>query len=292
MANKQLILGIPKGSLQSATMLLFKKAGFNIIINERSLIPSIDDDELSLRLIRAQEIARYVDEGILDAGLTGNDWIKENNAKVHEVSELIYAKQGLRPVRWVIAVPESSSIQTIKDLNGKRIATELVNVTKQYLKKNNIKATVEYSWGSTEIKAPEFVDAIVELTETGNSLRAHKLRIIDTLLESTTKFIANKKSWQDSWKYKKIENLSILLQGALLAEQMVGLKMNVLQNNLPKILKLLPALQNPTVSHLSDENWVAIDTIINEKSVKKLIPDLKRSGAQGIIEYPLNKVIY
>ncbi|MFH1613206.1 MAG: ATP phosphoribosyltransferase [bacterium] len=288
----KLILGIPKGSLQNATVLLFKKAGFNIVINERSLIPSIDDDEISLRLLRAQEIPRYVDEGILDAGLTGKDWIKENNAKVQEIIDLIYAKQGLRPVRWVLAVPEHSHIQTIKDLNGKKIATELVNVTKQYLKKNNIKAKVEYSWGSTEIKAPEFVDAIVELTETGASLNAHKLRIIDTLLESTTKLIANKKSWKNLWKHKKIESLSILLQGALLAEQMVGLKMNIHKDNLPKILELLPALKKPTISHLSNENWIAIDTIINEKSVKKLIPDLKRAGAQGIVEYPLNKVIY
>ena len=210
--------------------------------------------------------------------------IKENNAKIQEITDLIYAKQGLRLVKWVIAVPENSPIQKIKDLNGKRIATELVNVTKQYLKKNNIKAMVEYSWGSTEIKAPEFVDAIVELTETGASLKAHKLRIIDTLLESTTKLIANKKSWQDSWKHKKIENLSILLQGALLAEQMVGLKMNIHKNNLSKILELLPALEKPTISHLSDENWIAIETIINEKSVKKIIPDYIKSDQRTIID--------
>jgi ATP phosphoribosyltransferase len=289
---KKLVLGIPKGSLQKATLFLFKKAGFNIFIEERSLIPSVDDSELDLRMLRAQEIPRYVSEGILDAGLTGKDWIKENNVKVVEVTDLIYAKQGLKPIKWVFAVPEDSKIKKLSDLQGKRIATELVNVTKHFLKKHGIKAEVEYSWGATEIKPPEFADAIVELTETGTSLKAHKLRIIEHLMESTTKLIANRKAWKDPWKHEKIENLAILLQSALLAEQMVGLKMNVHQTNLKKVLSLLPALKKPTISHLADEEWFDVDTIIDEKKVRELIPELKRAGAQGIVEYPLNKVIY
>ncbi len=285
-------LGVPKGSLQEATFELFRKAGFNISIGKRSYFPTIDDEEIELMLIRAQEMSRYVEEGIFDAGMTGLDWIRENNSDVIEVADLQYAKQGFRPVRWVLAVPNDSSIQSVQDLQGKHIATELVNATKAYLEKNGVTASVEFSWGATEVKAPRLVDAIVELTETGSSLRANNLRIVETILESSTKLIANKEAWNDPEKKKKIENIVILLQGALNAEQKVGLKMNIPKDNLSQILEILPALKKPTISNLSDEGWFDVDTIIDEKIVRKIIPELKRAGATGIVEYPLNKVIY
>ncbi len=288
----KLKLGIPKGSLQEATARMFKKAGFNLGISERSYFPSIDDEDIEVILFRAQEMSRYVEDGILDVGITGNDWILENSSNVVRVAELIYAKQSMRPVRWVLAVPEASKIKKVKDLNGKKVATELVNVTKNYLKKNGVKADVEFSWGATEVKAAVGVDAIVEVTETGSSLRANKLREVATVCQSTTQLIANRKSWMVPWKRNKIENLSLLLKGAILAEDKVGLKMNVMKRDLKAVLALLPAMKKPTISDLSDPQWADIDTIIDEKMVKYLIPQLKRAGAQGIIEYPLNKVIY
>jgi ATP phosphoribosyltransferase len=289
--NMKLKLGLPKGSLQDATVRMFKKAGFSVGIKERSYFPSIDDEDIEVILFRAQEMSRYVEDGILDCGITGNDWILENSSKVVRVQELIYAKQSMRPVRWVLAVPEASRIKTVKDLKGKSIATELVSVTKAYLRKNKVNARVEFSWGATEVKAAIGVDAIVEVTETGSSLRANKLREVATVCESTSQFIANRKSWLNPWKRKKIENMAMLLRGAILAEEKVGLKMNVEKKNLEKILKVLPAMKKPTISNLSDPGWCDVDTIIDEKTVKYLIPDLKRAGAQGIIEYPLNKVI-
>jgi ATP phosphoribosyltransferase len=288
----KLKLGIPKGSLQEATVRLFRKAGFAIGISERSYFPSIDDDEIEVILFRAQEMSRYVEDGALDCGITGNDWIMENSSNVVKAADLIYAKQSMRPVRWVLAVPADSRIKNVKGLKGKKIATELVNVTKAYLKKNKVKASVEFSWGATEVKAAIGIDAIVEVTETGSSLRANKLREIATVCESTTQLIVNRKSWLTPWKRNKIENLALLLKGAILAEEKVGLKMNVLKSDLKVILALLPAMKKPTVSDLSDPNWCDVDTIIDEKTVKELIPKLKRAGAQGIIEYPLNKVIY
>lgn len=284
-------LGLPKGSLQNATFELFQKAGFRIRVGERAYVPSIDDPEISCMLIRAQEMASYVEKGILDAGVTGHDWICECNAKVAEIADLVYAKQGFKAVRWVLAVPENSRIRSVKDLKGKRIATEVVNVTKQYLKKHNVKADVEFSWGATEVKPPHLVDAIVELTETGSSLRANHLRIVDTVLESTTKLIANRGAHKNSWKRQKLESLKILLLGALAAASRVGLKMNVPKKSLPQILSILPAITSPTVSQLADEKWVALETILSENLVRDLIPKLKKSGAEGIIEYPLNKVI-
>lgn len=289
---KKLKLGIPKGSLQEATVRMFKKAGFFISISERSYFPSIDDDEIEAILFRAQEMSRYVEDGILDCGITGNDWILENSSNVVKVAELMYAKQSLRPVRWVLAVPQDSKVKTVKDLNGKRIATELVNVTKNYLKKNKVKAKVEFSWGATEVKAAIGIDAIVEVTETGSSLRANKLREIATVCESTTQLIAFRKSWLNPWKRAKMENIALLLKGAILAEEKVGLKMNVSKKELKTVLAILPAMKKPTISNLSDPDWYDVDTIIDEKTAKKLIPELKRAGAQGIIEYPLNKVIY
>lgn len=288
----KLKLGLPKGSLQDSTVKMFKKAGFNVGITERSYFPSIDDDEIECVLFRAQEMARYVEDGILDVGLTGNDWILENGSDVVRVEELIYAKQSMRPVRWVLAVPEASKVKSVKDLQGKSIATELVNVTKNYLKKNKVTAHVEFSWGATEVKALVGVDAIVEVTETGSSLRANKLREVATICTSTTQLIANRKSWANPWKRNKIENMALLLKGAIQAEDKVGLKMNVAKKNLKVVLGLLPALKKPTISNLTDSDWVDIETIIDEKVVKHLIPELKRAGAQGIIEYPLNKVIY
>ena len=285
-------LGLPKGSLQESTFKLFKKAGFNVSCSSRSYIPSIDDDEINCLLIRAQEMSRYVEEGVLDCGLTGNDWIEENSSNVIKVAELKYAKQSLNPVRWVVAVPKDSSIKKAKDLKGARIATELVNVTKKYLKKNKVNAEVEFSWGATEIKVPELVDAIVELTETGSSLRANNLKIIDVVCSSTTWLIANKKTWKNLSKRKKIENIALLLKGAILAEEMVGLKMNVMEKNLKDVLKILPAMQKPTISSLTQDKWVAVETIICEKEVRELIPKLKQAGVVGIIEYPLNKAIY
>jgi len=287
----KLKLGLPKGSLQEATVRMFAKAGFKLGMNDRSYFPSIDDDEIEVILLRAQEMSRYVEDGILDVGLTGNDWIRENGSNVVRVAELIYAKQSMRPVRWVLAVPQNSKIKSVKDLKGKRIATELVKVTKDYFAKNKVKADVEFSWGATEVKALIGLDAIVEVTETGSSLRANNLREVATVCESTTQFIANRKSWMSPWKRAKIENIAMLLKGAIAAEEKVGLKMNVARTDLKKVLAILPAMKKPTISGLSDASWVDVDTIIDEKEVKYLIPKLKRAGASGIIEYPLNKVI-
>jgi len=290
---RTLKLGLPKGSLQEATVRLFAKAGYAVRISERSYLPSINDPEIEPILLRAQEISRYVQQGALDCGITGNDWISENNSDVVKVAQLQYAKQSMNSVRWVIAVPQNSPIKTIKDLQGKRIATELVNVTKDFLKKNNVSAKVEYSWGATEVKVSMgFVDAIVELTETGRSLKAHRLRELAVVCISTTQLIANKVSFKDSWKNKKIEALALLLKGAIEAEGRVGLKMNVAQKNLNKVLKILPALKNPTISNLSQDGWLAVETIIEEELVREIIPLLKKAGAEGIIEYPLNKLIY
>jgi ATP phosphoribosyltransferase len=290
---KQILrFGLPKGSLQDATIEKMAKAGFNISISSRSYIPYVDDDELELRLIRAQEISRYVEHGYLDCGITGFDWIQENGSKVHEISELQFSKATRQPARWVLAVPEDSPIKSVKDLRGKRIATEVVNLTKKYLRHHKVKAEVEFSWGATEVKAHELVDAIVEITETGSSLRANKLRIVDTLLSSTPRLVANHDSWQNDWKRKKMETVSLLLKGALEAESKVGLKMNVARKNLEQLLRTLPALRNPTISNLSQEGWVAVETIIDEHVVREMIPALKAAGAEGIIEYPLNKVVY
>ncbi len=285
-------LGIPKGSLEESTIKLFKKAGYNISTSSRSYFPKIDDTEIEPILIRAQEIARYVDEGVLDAGLTGKDWIVENDADIEFVQELTYAKSGSNIVRWVLAVPNDSKINSVKDLEGKSIATELVNTTKKYLKNNNVSAEVEFSWGATEVKAPKLVDAIVELTETGSSLKANNLRIVDTVIESTTQFIANKKSYKDAWKKKKINNIAMLLKSALVAEAKVGIKLNIEEKNIEKIVKNLPAMRNPTISKLYEKGWVAIETIVDETIVREIILKLKENGAQDIIEYPLNKVIY
>jgi ATP phosphoribosyltransferase len=287
----KLKVGLPKGSLQDSTLDLFRKAGYIITIGQRAYTPHFDDPELEGLLIRAQEMAHYVENGVLDIGLTGRDWILEQEADVIEVADLVYAKQGLRPVKWVVAVPETSPFEKVEDLKGKRIATELVNVTRKFFKSRNIEVQVEFSWGATEVKPPKLADAIVEVTETGNSLRANNLRIIDLVLESTTKLIANRSAWEDPWKRQKIENIACLLKGALMAEEMVGLKMNINRANLPRILKILPALHTPTISNLQDPDWVAVEVVINEKVAREIIPDLRRAGAQGIVEYPLNKVI-
>jgi ATP phosphoribosyltransferase len=293
MQNKQVLkLGLPKGSLQEAALEKFAKAGYNIQVSSRSYAPFVDDEHLLVRLIRAQEISRYVELGYLDCGLTGYDWIIENGSKVHEVGEFQFSKVSSQPARWVLAVPESSPIKSARDLEGKRIATEVVNITKRYLAKHGVNAEVEFSWGATEVKAHELVDAIVEITETGSSLRANNLRIVDTLLVSTPRLIANETSWKDSWKREKIETLALLLRGAIEAESKVGLKMNLQKKDLEPLLKNLPALRNPTVSNLSLPGWVAVETIIDEKVVRELIPRLKAAGAEGIIEYPLNKVVY
>ena len=294
MKNKILKLGLPKGSLQEATFKMFKKAGFNIFLpSERSYFPSIDDVEIQPVLLRAQEMSRYVADGALDCGITGNDWILENGSDVVRVTDLIYAKQSLSKVRWVLAVPECSNIRSVKGLNGKRIATELVNVTKNYFRKNKVKVEVEFSWGATEVKVNAgLVDAIVELTETGSSLRANKLTIIDTVCESTTQLIANKAAWKDLFKKNKMEQIAMLLKGAIAAEDKVGLKMNVRKADTNKVIALLPALKRPTISSLSVEGWVAVETIIDEHLVRTLIPALKKAGAEGIIEYPLNKLIH
>jgi ATP phosphoribosyltransferase len=291
MEDRILKLGLPKGSLQESTLKLFKKAGFNIHVSHRSYYPLIDDEEISCMLLRAQEIPIYVEEGYLDCGLTGHDWIVEQNVDVFEVAELKYAKEGFRPVKWVIAVQEDSPIKTIEDLQNKRIATELTDYTKRYLKAKGIKADVYFSWGATEVKPPYLADAIVELTETGTSLKANKLRVIETILESTTRFISNKNAWRNNWKKKKMQNIAILLQGALLAEEKVGLKMNVPKESLKRVLSLLNSLHSPTISQLYDENWYALEVIIDEKKVRELIPRLKDAGASGFVEYPLNKVI-
>jgi ATP phosphoribosyltransferase len=290
--SKKLRFGLPKGSLQEATIQKMAKAGFNISVSSRSYVPYVDDDELEIRLIRAQEISRYVEHGYLDCGITGHDWIVENGSQVHEVGEFLFSKATRQPARWVLAVPENSKIKSVKDLKGKRIATEVVNLTKKYLRQHGIKADVEFSWGATEVKAHELVDAIVELTETGSSLRVNKLRIVDTLLVSTPRLIANHMAWKDLWKRKKIETLALLLKGALEAETKVGLKMNIAEKNLASLLKSLPALRNPTISSLSLRGWVAVETIIDEHVVREMIPKLKAAGAEGIIEYPLNKVVY
>ncbi|MEK6652932.1 MAG: ATP phosphoribosyltransferase [Nitrospirota bacterium] len=289
--NKILKIGIPKGSLQESTLKLFRKAGYHITVSSRSYYPSFDDAEVEAMLIRAQEMARYVEDGILDCGLTGKDWILEQNADVHEVAELIYAKEGLRPVKWVIAVPNDSKIKSVKGLNGKRIATELVGFTKRYLKSKGIKAEVDFSWGATEVKPPYLADAIVELTETGTSLKANNLRIVETILESSTRFISNKKAWQDKWKRQKMQNIVMLLKGALSAEEKVGLKMNVSEKSFRRVMSLLSAMHSPTISALSDKGWYALEVIIAEKTVRDIIPKLKMAGATGIVEYPLSKVI-
>lgn len=289
--NKVLKLGLPKGSLQDSTLELFGNAGFRFSVQSRSYFPSIDDDELEAILIRAQEMARYVAQGAFDAGLTGKDWIIETDADVVEVADLVYSKASMRPVRWVLAVPESSSIKSVKDLEGKHIATEVVNITRKYLERNNVNASVEFSWGATEVKPPELADAIVEVTETGSSLRANKLRIVETILESNTKLIANRESWNDPWKREKIENMALLLQGAINAQGKVGLKMNAPKSALEAIMSIIPALRQPTVAQLTDEGWVALEVIVAEKTVRHLIPELKRAGAEGIFEYNINKLI-
>ncbi len=287
----KLKLGIPKGSLENATIDLFRRAGFNITTSSRSYFPAIDDPEIECMMIRAQEMARYIEDGVLDAGLTGRDWIEESEAKVHPVADLIYAKQSFGKVRWVLAVPESSSFQSVKDLEGKIIATELVATTKRYLASNGVKAKVEFSWGATEVKPPVLADAIVEVTETGSSLRANKLRIIETVLESNTQLIANVDSWRDAGKRRKIEDIRLLLEGAINALGRVGLILNVRKDCLPAILNILPALKNPTISNLSDPEWVAVHTILDEITVRNIIPRLKEAGGQGIVEYPLNKIV-
>lgn len=290
-ANKVLKLGMPKGSLQESTTELFKRAGIRISAGDRSYFPYCDDDEIEVMLVRSQEMAKYVQDGLFDVGLTGHDWIQETGADVHEVCELIYGKSGFRPVRWVLAVPNDSPIQKVEDLNGKTVATELVNFVSKTLKQRKVNATVEFSWGATEAKAGMLVDAIVELTETGRSLKANKLRIVEDLMSSTTRFIANRDAWKDEWKRKKIENIAILLQGALAAEGMVGLKMNLKEGDLEKVTKVLPSLKRPTVSKLTEPGWIAIEVVVEESVVKRIIPELKRAGAEGIIEYPLNKLI-
>lgn len=291
MAMKKIVLGLPKGSLQESTFAIMKKAGFGISTGSRSYIPSVNDPEIEARLIRAQEISRYVEHGMLDAGLTGHDWIVETGADVAEVAELVFSKVSRRPVRWVLCVPESSPVQTVKDLEGKRIATEAVGLTTQYLAKHGVKAKVEFSWGATEVKPPKLVDAIVEVTETGSSLRANNLRIVDEVLQSTTRFIANRAAYANAWKKQKIDDIVLMLRGAMAAEGKVGLMMNVERANLAKVLSLLPALQKPTISDLSDQAWVDVNTIIDETIVRQIIPRLKAAGARGIVEYPLSKVI-
>ncbi|MBI3667696.1 MAG: ATP phosphoribosyltransferase [Acidobacteria bacterium] len=287
----KLKLGIPKGSLENATLDLFRRAGYNITASARSYFPRVDDPEMECMLIRAQEMARYVEDGILDAGLTGRDWVEENEADVLAVADLVYAKQSFGKVRWVLAVPEASALNSVRDLEGKIIATELVRTTERYIAAHGVLAKVEFSWGATEVKPPVLADAIVEVTETGSSLRANKLRIIDTVLESNTQLIANKDSWQDTWKQKKISDLRMLLEGAINALGKVGLMMNVERANLPAVLAVLPALKRPTISSLSEENWVAVNTVLDESTVREIIPRLKAAGAEGIVEYPLNKIV-
>jgi len=284
-------LGLPKGSLQEASLQLFRRAGYEISVSSRSYFPSIDDEEIECMLIRAQEMARYVEDGILDAGLTGKDWILENEAQVVEVADLVYAKQTFGKVRWVLAVPEKSPFWSVQDLQGKIIATELVGVTRRYLERHGVKAKVEFSWGATEVKPPVLADAIVEVTETGSSLRANGLRIVETVLESNTKLIAHPAAWEDAWKRRKIETLVMLLQGAIEAAGKVGLMLNVRRADLENVLAILPALKQPTVSALSDSDWVAVNTVIEEKTVREIIPRLKAANAQGIVEYPLNKIV-
>ncbi|MEW6356781.1 MAG: ATP phosphoribosyltransferase [Planctomycetota bacterium] len=290
-APKEIILGLPIGSLQTPTLELMRAAGFVVRADARSYYPTTDDDELAARLIRPQDMSRYVERAVIDAGIAGKDWVEENGSDVIVVADLSYSKQTMNPVRWVLAVPEKSPIQSVKDLQGKRIATEVVGLTRAFLRRHKVKAEVEFSHGATEAKAPDLVDAIVEATETGSSLRANRLRIVDTVIESVTQLIANKKSWKDPWKRRKIENISILLQGAILARQKVGLKLNVAKENLKKVLAILPAMRNPTISSLTDEGWHAVEVMVDETVVRRIVPELKRAGAEGIIEYPLNKVI-
>lgn len=284
-------LGIPAGSLQESTGELLRRAGYNIKFPSRSYYPEIDDPEISCLLIRAQEMARYVEQGVLDAGITGHDWVLENNASVHEVCELMFSKVSRRPVRWVVCVPEDSPIKTVKDLQGKRIATEVVGLTRSYLAKHGVEAQIEFSWGATEVKPPELADAIVEVTETGSSLRANNLRIIDEVLKSTTRFIANHAAYADPWKKAKIDNLALMLQSCLAAEGKVGLMMNVRRTELNAVLAQLPALQKPTVSSLSDPEWVDVNTIVDESFLRVIVPQLKAAGAKGIVEYQINKII-
>ena len=291
MSEKRLKLGIPAGSLQDATAQLFRKAGYNITFASRSYYPTIDDPEIECLLIRAQEMARYVENGILDAGITGHDWVKETDADVHEVCELVFSKVSRGPVRWVLCVPNDSPIQSVKDLQGKRIATEAVGLTQKYLAAHGVEATVEFSWGATEVKPPRLADAIVEVTETGSSLRANNLRIIAEVLQSTTRLIANKTAWQDPWKKSKLDNISMMLQACLAAEGKVGLMMNIRRADLGTVLAQLPALQQPTVSSLSDPDWVAVNTIIDESVVRRIVPALRNAGARGIVEYQISKII-
>jgi ATP phosphoribosyltransferase len=285
-------IGLPKGSLQEPTLELFKRAGFNIVISSRSYRPTVDDDQLELRLLRAQEIGRYVDHGFLDCGITGRDWIAENNADVEVLTDLRYSKATSKPTRWVLVVPDDSPVQSVKDLEGKRIATEAVDMTKAYLEKHGVKAEVEFSWGATEVKVPELVDAIVDITETGSSLRANKLRIVDTLMESYPQFVASKPAFADAWKREKMETLVLLLRGALEARDKVGLKMNVPASALQMVVETLPSARSPTVSQLATPDWVAVETVIAESVVREIIPRLKSLGAEGIVEYPLNKIVH
>ena len=285
-------LGLPKGSLQEPTLDLFKRSGFNVVLPSRSYRPAVDDDELEIRLLRAQEIGRYVDHGFLDCGITGRDWIVENNADVEVIADLRYSKATSKPTRWVLVVPEDSPIKSAKDLQGKRIATEAVEMTKKYLAKHGVEAEVEFSWGATEVKVPELVDAIVDITETGSSLRANKLRIVDTLMESYPQFVSSKAAAQDPWKREKMETLVLLLKGALEARHTVGLKMNVPSDKLSEVVDVLPSVRSPTVSKLATTDWVAVETVIDETTVRTIIPRLKALGAEGIVEYPLNKVVH
>ncbi len=291
MSNNILKLGVPAGSLQQSTAELFHKAGYNITFSSRSYYPTIDDDEIECLLIRAQEMARYVQQGILDAGITGHDWVLESQADVVEICELVYSKVSRRPVRWVLCVPEDSPVKTVKDLEGKRIATEAVGLTKRYLAQHGVSAIVEFSWGATEVKPPQLADAIVEVTETGSSLRANDLRIVDEVLQSTTRLIANKNAYGDPWKKDKLANIALMLQSCLAAEGKVGLMMNVPRTHLGEILDLLPALQKPTIAALSDVDWVDISAIVDEHVVRTIVPKLKAAGAKGIVEYPISKVI-
>lgn len=290
-STNSLRLGLPKGSLQEPTLELFKRAGYNIVVSSRSYRPTVDDDELELRLLRAQEIGRYVDHGFLDCGITGADWIAENDAQVEVITDLRYSKATSKPTRWVLVVPEDSEVKTVQDLQGKRIATEAVEMTKRYLADNGVEAEVEFSWGATEVKVPELVDAIVDITETGSSLRANKLRIVDTLMESYPQFVSSQAAHGDPWKREKMEHIALLLRGALEARDKVGLKMNVPQARLNEVLSALPSERSPTVANLAIEDWVALETVINESVVRQILPRLRSLGAEGIVEYPLNKVV-
>jgi len=291
MSTPVLKLGIPAGSLQESTAALFRRAGYNIKFSSRSYFPSVDDDEIECMLIRAQEMARYVENGILDAGITGHDWVLETNADVHEVCELVFSKVSRRPVRWVLCVPNDSPVQSVADLQGKHIATEAVGLTTRFLEKRGVQAQVEFSWGATEVKPPRLADAIVEVTETGSSLRANNLRIVEEVLQSTTRLIANRTAWDNEWVRTKIQNIALMLQSCLEAEGKVGLMMNVHRNKLDAVVNILPALQTPTVSHLSDPDWVAVNTIVAESVVRSTVPQLKQAGALGIVEYPISKII-